>query len=71
MGDVTIYDARFYKVGEIDRGNYSFDRVERGKGLFLSEVPGRYFSEIVLQIALATASSKERNEDWRTEQGNL
>ena len=71
MGDVTIYDARFYKVGEIDRGNYSFDRVERGKGLFLSEVPGRYFSEIVLQIALATASSKERNEDWRIEQGNL
>lgn len=70
MDDVTIYDARFYKMGEIERGNYAYDKVEQGKGIFLSEVPGRYFSEIVRQIALATASSKERNEDWKTKRGH-
>lgn len=65
MGDVTIYDARFYKIGGIERGSYSYNKVERGKGILLSEIPKRYFSEIVLQIAMATASSKDRDEEWR------
>lgn len=29
------------------------------------EVPERYFSEIVLQLSKATASSKEREENWK------
>ena len=33
----------------------------------LKDVPPRYFSEMVLQIAQAVASSDERDEDWEKE----
>lgn len=65
MGDVTIYDARFYKVGAIQRGSYMYDSIEIDKGLPLIEIPERYFSEIVLQIARAAGNSKGRDENWK------
>lgn len=52
--DVTVYDVRFCRAGE-------------DQEYFLKDVPARYFSEIVLQLTKATASSQERNEDWRAE----
>lgn len=63
--DVTVYDARFYKAGTIKRGSYEYDEADEKKSYGLKDVPERYFSEIVLQLAKATASSKERNENWK------
>lgn len=65
--DVTVYDASFYRAGEVKRGSYVYDKAGEDKAYFLKDVPARYFSEIVLQLAKATASSQERNENWRTE----
>jgi len=68
MGDdVTVYDARFYKAGAIERGSYCYDEVDKEKAIPLKDIPERYFSEIVYQLAKATASSKEKNEDWKKE----
>lgn len=53
--DVTVYDARFYQAGQKTTENT----------YYLRDIPARYFSEIVLQLTKATASSKEKNENWR------
>lgn len=63
--DVTIYDARFYKAGEVAHGSYCYDEADKNKAYFLKDVPQRYFSEIVLQLAKAAASSQERDENWK------
>lgn len=63
--DVTVYDARFYKVGTVARGSYVYDEADREKASFLKDVPPRYFSEIVLQLTAAVASSKERDTGWK------
>ena len=63
--EVTVYDVRFYKAGTIERGSYCYDEVEGEKQILLKDIPPRYFSEIVWQLTKATASSKERNEDWK------
>ncbi|MDE6620758.1 MAG: DUF4132 domain-containing protein [Lachnospiraceae bacterium] len=65
--DVTLYDVRFYKAGTIARGSYVYDEADKEKAYYLKDVSPRYFSEIVLQIARATASSEEKNENWRKE----
>ncbi len=62
--DVTIYDARFYKPGAVERGSYVYDEVDKKRAIFLRDVPSRYFSEIVWQLTKATASSQERDESW-------
>lgn len=63
--EVTVYDVRFYKAGTIQRGSYVYDEADDKKAVVLSEVPARYFSEIVLQLKKATASSQERDENWK------
>ena len=65
--EVTMYDVRFYKAGTIERGSYCYDEAEGEKQLPLKDIPPRYFSEIVWQLTKATASSKERDEDWKAE----
>ena len=65
--DVTVYDVRFYKAGTIERGSYCYDEAKGEKQLSLKDIPQRYFSEIVWQLTKATASSKERDEDWKAE----
>jgi len=65
--EVTVYDARFYKAGTIERGSYCYDEAKGEKQLPLKDIPQRYFSEIVWQLTKATASSKERDEDWKAE----
>lgn len=64
--DVTVYEARFYQAGTIKRGSYRYDEAEDKNSYLLKDVPERYFSEIVRQIAGATAASKDRNENWKT-----
>lgn len=63
--DVTIYDVRFYKAGSVERGSYVYDEADKEKAYLLKDIPARYFSEIVLQLTKATASSQSRDEDWR------
>ena len=76
--DVTVYEARFYNAGgtllsenggvmtgTIKRGSYVYDEANDNNSYFLKEVPERYFSEIVLQLAKATAASKEKNANWK------
>ncbi len=63
--DVTVYEARFYEAGTIKRGSYEYDEVTEEKAIALDKVPARYFSEIVCQLEKATASSQERDENWR------
>ena len=62
-----MYDARFYQAGTIKRGSYMYDEVKPETAVLLKDVPARYFSEIVYQLAGATAASQERNENWRKE----
>ncbi len=64
--DITVYDARFYPAGSVEHGSYVYDEADDKKACFLSDVPERYFSEIVLQLTKATASSKERDENWQS-----
>ena len=64
---MTLYDARFYKAGTVERGSYVYDEADKHKAYQLKDVPPRYFSEMVLQIAQAAASSDERDEDWEKE----
>ena len=66
--EVTVYDVRFYKAGTIQRGSYVYDEADDKKAIVLSEVPARYFSEIVLQMKQATASSQERDENWKQQE---
>lgn len=77
--DVTVYEARFYSTGGvvlaenggtmvtggIKRGSYVYDEANDSNSYFLKDVPERYFSEIVLQLTKATASSKEKNVNWK------
>lgn len=58
--EVTVYGAVFYKAGTVKRGSYVYDTVKKENQYALSEVSPRYFSEIVLQLTKATASSKEQ-----------
>ncbi len=58
--EVTVYGAVFYKAGTVKRGSYVYDTVKKEHQYQLSEVSPRYFSEIVLQLTKATASSKEQ-----------
>ncbi|MDE5951099.1 MAG: DUF4132 domain-containing protein, partial [Acetatifactor sp.] len=53
--DVTVRDVRFYQLGTVDRGPESYDEVTEERRLPLKSIPRRFFSEIVWQIAKATA----------------
>ncbi len=63
--EVTVYDARFYKAGDVKRGSYVYDEAGKDKACFLKDIPPRYFSEVVMQIGKAVASSKEKDENWK------
>ena len=58
--EVTVYGAQFYRAGSVNRGSYVYDSVKEKDRYALSEVSPRYFSEVVLQLTKATASSQER-----------
>lgn len=58
--DVTVYGVYFYPSGEAAQGNYRYQKDYDKKRCLLSEVSPRYFSEIVLLVTKATASSQEK-----------
>ena len=63
---VTVYDAVFYRAGTVTRGSYCYDAPKDENIFALSDVPPRYYSEIVCQLDRATASSTETDPDWKT-----
>lgn len=65
--DVTVYGVRFYPADRVQNHDNSYLRSEEkdNDACLLGAVPERYFSEVVLQLTKATASSTERNEDWK------
>ncbi len=60
--EVTVYGAQFYRAGTVKRGSYVYDTVKKENRYRLGQVSPRYFSEIVLQLTRATASSTEQAE---------
>ena len=48
------------RSGTVARGSYVYDTVKDENRYTLDQVPPRYFSEIILQLARATASSQEQ-----------
>lgn len=67
--DVTVYEAAFYRAGDSTCSSYAEPKKDVKKALYLKEVPPRYFSEIVLQLTKATASSDEQETDWKNDAG--
>ena len=63
---VTVYEAAFYRSGTVQRGSYCYDTPKEEDTFALGDVPPRYYSEIVYQLERATASSTERDPDWRS-----
>lgn len=60
--EVTVYDLTFYKKGTVKRGSYVYDTVKEQHIIKPSEVPNRFFSEILHQINKATTSKTGTNE---------
>jgi len=58
--EITVYGARFYKAGTVARGSYVYDTIKEQNEYKLGEISPRYFSEIILQLTKATASSQEQ-----------
>ena len=58
--EVTVYGAGFYKAGTVKRGSYVYDTIQQENRYALDQVSPRYFSEMVLQLERATASSQEQ-----------
>ncbi len=58
--EVTVYGASFYRAGTVQRGSYVYDTIKKEDLFQLGDVSPRYFSEIVLQLTKATASSQEQ-----------
>ncbi len=58
--EVTVYGATFYRARTVKRGSYVYDTIKKENRYKLEEVSPRYFSEIVLQLTKATASSQEQ-----------
>lgn len=58
--EVTVYGAAFYRAGTVRRGSYVYDTIKKENQFKLEEVSPRYFSEIILQLTKAVASSQEQ-----------
>ncbi len=56
--DVDVEDARFYRPDKT-KTSYGYDSIKDDQALVLSDIPARYFSEIVYQLTKATAVNKQ------------
>lgn len=66
MGEeVTIYEAAFYPAGKVAKEAYPYNKDKKNDALPIRDIPKRYFSEVILQLTRATASSQERNDNWK------
>ncbi|MGH4124408.1 MAG: DUF4132 domain-containing protein [Clostridium sp.] len=65
--EVTVYDLIFYKRGTVKRGSYIYDTVKEQHIIKPSEIPNRFFSEILYQISKAIESKIGINDKWKEE----
>ncbi|MCB2313379.1 DUF4132 domain-containing protein [Clostridium tagluense] len=65
--EVTVYDLIFYKKGTVKRGSYIYDTIKEQHIIKPSEIPNRFFSEILYQINKAIASKIGINDKWKEE----
>jgi hypothetical protein len=68
---ITVGQAGFYQAGSVERGSYVYDDVKREGLIPLAAVSPRMFSEILLELTAATASSSGIDVAWREEKGLL
>lgn len=68
---ITMGQAGFYKAGAVERGSYVYDDVKKDEVIPLAEVPARMFSEVILDLTGATATSSETDEKWRKDSALL
>ncbi|MDR1961565.1 MAG: hypothetical protein LBQ16_04715, partial [Gracilibacteraceae bacterium] len=64
----TVGQAVFYRTGSVQRGSYVYDDVKQETAIPIKDVPPRLFSEALLDIALASASSGESDADWQKDE---
>lgn len=66
MGEeVTVYEAVFYPAGKVAKESYFYNKNRKDEALLIKDIPKRYFSEVILQLTKATASSQERDDNWK------
>lgn len=66
MGEeVTVYEAAFYPAGKVAKESYFYNKNRKDDALLIKDIPERYFSEVILQLTKATASSQERDDNWK------
>jgi hypothetical protein len=63
--DVTIYDLAFYKTEKYHCRGYGYN--ENNKGLYVKEIPKRFFSEIMYDVYKVTEKNIGKNENWKKE----
>lgn len=63
--DTTVYVLRFYRSDTVKRGSYVYDEIKEKDLLKISEVPSRYFSEILYQVNNSLSSSTGVDENWK------
>ena len=68
-GDVTAFDAVFYRLDTVKRGSYCYATVQEEHIVPLGQVPARYYSEAVWQLERATVSSTAVDPNWRKAKG--
>ena len=65
--DVILYEIIFYNIGTVERGSYVYDYVKPNECLALSEIPERFFSEIIKEIDEITINNNGRIDNWKEE----
>ncbi|MCY6371684.1 DUF4132 domain-containing protein [Clostridium ganghwense] len=68
---VTVFVLRFYKAGTVERGSYIYDTIKKENLILPKDLPARLFSEIMYDVYIATMSSSEFDDKWRTEMKNV
>ncbi len=58
--EVIVYGAWFYRTDQVKSGSFQYDKKREEHGYLLEEVHPRYFSETVLRLLEATASSQRQ-----------
>lgn len=66
--EVTLYGLTFYKAGTVERGSYIYDKIKDENVILPSQVPERFFSEILYQLNKVSISKIDTNPNWRKEE---
>lgn len=65
---ITLFELTFYRAGTVTRGSYVYNKPAQDHILSPKNVSKRIFSEILLEMHLATASKTGFQEHWKKDQ---